>query len=187
MDRRRSSTRDPVPAPGRLELVQAFLNTAKVKKNPERLTSPLQLSRWFAHRGLVPAGTELQAPDLQRALALRQGLHGMLAAHRGAEIPTITFDRLDEAIGDTTFQLRFDYDGSVGLESSKRPFDVALAKILETMLWARLEGIWRRLKTCRDIECRRAFFDTTKSLNMKWCTRRCGDRMRGRYYRKTAK
>ncbi len=160
------------------------MNTAKVKEHPERLASPLQLSRWLAHRGLVPAGTQMQAADLKRALDLRQGLRGLLAANRGAEIPAKAFDRLDAAIGDTQFQLRFDYDGSVGLETTPQTFDAALAKILETVLWARSEGLWPRFKTCRNAECRRALFDVTKSLTTKWCTRRCGERMRGRHYRR---
>jgi predicted RNA-binding Zn ribbon-like protein len=183
METRRPSTRDPEPAPGRLELVQAFLNTAKVKENPERLASPRQLGRWLAHRGLLPAATELQAVDLQRALDLREGLRGLLAGHRGAEVPVKAFDRLEAAIGDTSFRLRFDHDGTLGLEAAPQTFDAALAKILEAVLWARSEGLWRRLKTCRNAECRRALFDTTKSLTTKWCTRRCGERMRGRSYR----
>ena len=45
-------------------------------------------------------------------------------------------------------------------------------------------GAWPRLKVCG--ACGRVFYDGLRGT-AKWCSLRCGDRMRGRKYRTTEK
>ncbi len=172
-------------APGELTLVQAFANTAAARKKREELGSPAELRRWLEHRGLLDGDTQLSPEDHAQALRARRALRSLLAANNGGGREPAAIDLLDEAIAGTRFELALDAGGPARFEPVSAGVRAALGRLLAIVAAARNAGTWRRLKTCADPECRTAFFDT--SSRARWCTQRCGDRMRARTRRRSRK
>ena len=180
-----SRVSSPIPAPGGLELVQAFLNTVTSKS--DELKTPSSLSDWLSRNGLLPAGTELTPEDLERARDARSGLRALLATNSGADLNDVTLARLDRAAVGARAQIRFDRDGTSRFELISRNLDDALGTLLGFVHVARSEGKWPAFKLCAHPGCRQAFFDFTKSRNGKWCTKRCGAKIRAKAQRRAAK
>src|ERR1700704_6819630 len=77
---------DVEPAPGRLELVQRFVNTVDLEHGREQLHSPARLPALLVDLGLLDAGARVTELDLERALEIREGLRGLaLANNQGVE------------------------------------------------------------------------------------------------------
>ncbi len=175
----------PLPAPGRLETLQAFLNTSRPKEKADELADPRDLVRWLSHRGLLPAGTRLREEDRQRAVAVRKGLRVLLTANSGAELNPEAIRRLDRATRGARFQVRFGDDGSMSYEPVSEGVDNALGALLEIAAASQIGGSWPRLKVCGRGACRRVFYDTSRARIGKWCTRRCGAAVRAEAFRQT--
>ena len=69
------------PAP--LRLVEDFVNTRSVELSTDDLDTPAALGEWLQGRGLLPAGTPVDAEDQRRAVRLREGVRALVAANRG--------------------------------------------------------------------------------------------------------
>ena len=177
----------PIPAPGGLEAVQAFLDTIDVEAETDELRTPRDLADLLARQGLLPSATELSEGDLERARRVRRGLRSLLWANSGGEANAEAVAGLDKAAVGARAQVRFDRDGSTRLEPVGRDFDEALGTLLAFVHEARCTGKWPSFKLCANGECRKSFFDFTKSRTGKWCTRRCGERIRARAFRKSPK
>ncbi len=177
----------PIPAPGGLEVVQAILNTLDVKAETDELRTPAALAALLSRHGLLASGVELGRKDLERALQVRRGLRSLLLAHSGGEADEEAVASLDRAALGARAQVRFDRDGNSRLEPAGGDFDEALGTLLGFVHEARCTGKWPSFKLCANGECRRSFFDFTKSRTGKWCTRRCGERVRARAFRRSGK
>jgi predicted RNA-binding Zn ribbon-like protein len=86
-------------APGRLAIVQAFVNTLDIEQATDELSSPAGLDRWLAAHDLLPAAPAAQGParrapardggpgsrsgaaDLALAVELRETLRAVLRSH----------------------------------------------------------------------------------------------------------
>src|SRR5262249_2607958 len=101
--------RQPVigPAPGRLEQVREFVNTLDIEAGPDELGTPSALTRWLRARDLIgPAQGEATEGDLQRAIAMREGLRQVLLGHVGRAHPApAQAGDLREAAADLTARL----------------------------------------------------------------------------------
>ena len=173
----------PAPAPGELDHLQAFANT--VNHDADAFASPKQLADWLAQRGLLAAGKKLTKADLGRALDVRDGLRALVAANHGTEPDEDVMTRLDRAARGARPQVRFYGDGASRFESGE--LTEALGRLIVLVVMARESGTWDRFKMCADSECSAVFFDHSNKRTTKWCTRRCGDRMRSRRYRRGKK
>ena len=71
------------PAPGRLALIQAFVNSFDVESRQEQLTDATRLAEWLRQRGLLDPAVELTAADHQRALVVREALRSLLLMNSG--------------------------------------------------------------------------------------------------------
>jgi predicted RNA-binding Zn ribbon-like protein len=72
------------PAPGRLELVRAFVNTLDIEAGTDELSSPAALAAWLRERDLTgPAASASPATeaDLRQAIAMREALRAVLLTH----------------------------------------------------------------------------------------------------------
>ena len=79
------------PAPGRLALVQAYINSffdLEAEWGADLFATPEALAGWLTDRGLLPAGTSLRARDRTRAIAVREGLRGLAAGNNDASAQT---------------------------------------------------------------------------------------------------
>lgn len=181
-----------IPAPGRLEILQELLNTLNGPDGTDALQSPLDLSDWLSKKGLLPAGLELDGADLERARAVRAGLRALVRVHGRTgkalgEPDPEAVARLDRAAVGARAQVRFDRDGSSRFDLVSRTFEDALGALLAIVHMAQADGTWSALKVCAHPRCRQVFFDFTKGSNGKWCTRRCGDKIRAQTHRRRQK
>ncbi len=179
---------DAYPAPGGLETVQAFLNTAKTDTQSEQLATPRHLARWLSRRTLLPAGAKLTDDDRKRAIEVREGIRALLRVNAGGKIDSKALERLDGAISRARFQLRFDPDASFRFEPATSGIEEPLGALLEiAVVESRVAGSWPKFKACANPDCRRAYYDATKGQTGKWCTTRCGDKIRARAQRRRSK
>jgi predicted RNA-binding Zn ribbon-like protein len=171
-------------APGDLELVRRFVNTRDVEEGTEELDGPDSLLGWFVGMGLLDDEATADERDLERALALREGLRSMLLANNGEGVEPADLRELNRAAGSASLKVRFDEDGSPALEPETSGVSAALGRILAAVVQAEGEGIWGRLKVCPNDACQWAFYDRSKNRSGKWCTMEvCGNRMKARAFR----
>src|SRR5919108_1599487 len=85
------------PAPGRLRLVQEFVNTRDLEEGTDRIRDPAGLAGWLAEEGLPGAGAELDDADVAAADRLREGLRGLLRANAGAPLDPAAVAAVNEA------------------------------------------------------------------------------------------
>ena len=171
-------------APGGLELVRRFVNTRDIEEGSEELDSPESLLTWFAGMGLLDNEAAAEEKDLERALALREGIRALLLANNGEEIETVHIRELNRAIGNVCLTVRFDDDGRATLKPASSGVSAALGRILATVVRATEEGSWGRLKICPNDACQWAFYDRSRNRSGKWCTMEvCGNRMKARAFR----
>jgi predicted RNA-binding Zn ribbon-like protein len=172
------------PAPGALALVQAFVNTVDLEDGPEQLTTPAQLHAWLVARELLDSSARLEAPDLRRALELREALRELLLANNAGTPDKWALATLNRIAGQACLLLRFQPDGQAQLEPGGSGIDAALGRLLAIVYMAMIEGNWGRLKACRNDVCRWAFYDASKNQHSAWCSMAiCGSRVKARAYR----
>ena len=171
-------------APGELELVRRFVNTRDIEEGSDELDSPESLLTWFASMDLLDDEAAADEKDLERALALREGIRSLLLANNGEEIETVRIRELNRAIGSVCLTVRFDDDGRATLKPESSGVSAALGRILAAVVRATEEGSWGRLKVCPNDACQWAFYDHSKNRSGKWCTMEvCGNRMKARTFR----
>ena len=180
------------PAPGRLELVRAFVNTLDIEAGTDELGSPPALMSWLADRdqvldlaGSPGAATE---DDVRQAVAMREALRDVLHAHVTQRPPPAgpLADLRSVAAGLAT---RLE----VGDDGVPRPVPDgggpagALAALLLIAAEAATAGTWSRLKVCSADDCRWAFYDRSPARSGCWCSMAgCGARAKSRAYRRRA-
>jgi predicted RNA-binding Zn ribbon-like protein len=171
-------------APGALELVRQFVNTADLEQNEERLPTPEALSAWLADQQLISAPMPADAADLRHAIELREALRAILLAHNGGPgVPAAIGVTLDDAACRARLQLRF-RGADVALEPEAEGVDGGLGRLLAIVHEAIAQHTWERLKACREHTCEWAFYDHTKNHSGAWCNMRvCGNRAKARAYR----
>ena len=173
-------------APGDLELVRQFVNTRDIEEGSDELDGPDSLLGWFSSMGLLDGGGGITADegDLERALALREGIRSLLLANNGEDVEAVRLRELDRAAASVRLAVRFDEDGGPTLEPESPGVSAALGRILAAMVRAADEGTWGRLKACPNDACQWAFYDRSKNRSGKWCTMEvCGNRMKARAFR----
>ena len=166
---------DVEPAPGRLELVQRFVNTVDYEHGREVLHSPAQLQALLVRLGLLDRGARATVADLERALELREGLRRLALANNDGTG--------DDSVVEAELVVRI--DGSHGvLEPARRNVDGALADLVGIVYTAMADGTWSRLKACRRDVCHWLFYDRSRNQSAVWCQMAvCGNRTKTKAYR----
>jgi predicted RNA-binding Zn ribbon-like protein len=177
------------PAPGPLATVQAFLNSSYdlgATGGGDLLAEPVALHDWLAERGLLRAGTRLDRRDLDRALAVREGLRALAYANNGRSLDTDAVETMQRASEGVHTGIRIDPDGPRFLAPEGSAVDGAIGALLGTVAAAMLQDEWPRLKACLGQDCGWAFYDRSRNQSARWCAMRvCGDRTKARaYYRR---
>ena len=177
------------PAPGRLGLVQAFLNSFwdLDAHGADQWTEPRAYGAWLAGRGFAAAAAS--ADDLTRAIALREALRALaLANHDDARAPDAeaTLDRIAADVAPRAgLTPRFARDAGDRLDVAADGPDAALALVLGIVFAARADGTWQRLKACPHAHCGWAFYDRSRNRSSQWCSMRlCGNRTKGARHRR---
>ncbi len=202
------------PAPGELEKVRAFVNTRDIDEGTDDLASTAGLADWLARAGLMPAAgpappgaavrarpAPVIAADLERAVAVRESLRGILRAHVSGpdgRAGVRASDHVSGSAGESAADLRriavalpvrleVAGDGRVTPVPAGSGTDAALAALLLIAAESAALGTWLRLKACGADDCQWAFYDRSPTQNGCWCTMQvCGARAKSRAYRRRA-
>jgi predicted RNA-binding Zn ribbon-like protein len=173
-------------APGRLELLQRFVNTYNHDFPPEwdRIGTAERAQTWLREKGLVGRDDRISEADAARLRELREAIRALALANHGGDPGAAATDVLREASDSAHLSVVVDDRGRTGLEPARRGVDGAVATLLGILHEAQLTGEWSRLKGCR--QCEYAFFDRSKNRSSAWCAMSiCGNRTKNRaYYRR---
>jgi predicted RNA-binding Zn ribbon-like protein len=181
------------PAPGDLEIVRWFVNTADREAGTERLADPGTLAAWLAdpdHGLLAPAtpATPATDADLAHAIAVREALRAVLLHHGGLELDPAAPAVLDAAARRARLGLRFDDHGRAEPAAHAPGVDGALGRLLAIVARAQADGTWERLKVCPSETCQWAFYDRSRNRSAVWCDMKvCGNRAKVRSFRDRAR
>ena len=174
---------DVEPAPGRLGLLQRFLNTVAPEWKQEMLHSPQRLRIVLAELDLVSPAAPVSEDDLRRALELREALRALALANNG--IPAAPdAEHVVEQAAAGALGIRF-VDGVPRLVGSERGVAGALATLAGIVAEAAAAGTWPRLKACPAEACGWVFYDRSRNRSGRWCDSTvCGNRAKTRAYRR---
>jgi predicted RNA-binding Zn ribbon-like protein len=173
---------DRAPAAAPLRLVQDFVNTVDREHAVDLLDAPEGLAAWLRHRGL--AG-DPDAPELARAVRLREALRTLLLANNGGREDPAARAVLEAAARRARLVPAFG-GGAPALVPHADAVDGALGQVVAVTFAAMLDGSWARLKACPREVCGWAFYDRSSAARSTWCSMRvCGNRVKaGAYYRR---
>jgi predicted RNA-binding Zn ribbon-like protein len=173
-------------APGRLELLQRFINSHNHDFPPEwdRIGTPARAHAWLRQKRLVAPGERVSDADVARLRELREAIRALAIANRGGQPATAATDVIRKASETARLRVAVDDTGRATLEPESRGVDGAVAALLGILHEAQLTGEWSRMKACR--QCEYAFFDRSKNRSAAWCAMSiCGNRTKNRvYYRR---
>ena len=172
-------------APGRLELLQRFVNTwnHELPAEWDRLGTPAKARAWLVQKGLVSANARLTASQAEGLRRVREALRALaLANHAPGSAPGVVSVIRRESRA-AILSVAIDDAGSTTLEPATRGVDGAIAILLGIVHEAQVTGAWSRLKGCR--QCEYVFFDRSKNRSAAWCAMSiCGNRTKNRAYRR---
>lgn len=187
-------------APGELERLRAFVNTADFEADREALTDPAAARTWMIESGLADDALSVSRAELRRTLALREALRAILLTHNhaagvkphppeGPPNPPASDATPAEVLTATAararIRLHFTSDGGAELVPEAGGVDGVLGRLLVIAGAAMDDGTWPRLKACRDPGCAWAFYDATRNRSRAWCDMQvCGNRAKARAFRR---
>jgi predicted RNA-binding Zn ribbon-like protein len=173
------------PAPGRLRVVQDFVNTVDLESGEEQLGDPAAAAAWLAERGLLAAGTGLDGDDVERLHEVREALRSLARGNNGGAVDDGAVATLARHADAAPLVVRIGEDGSAPLVPAGRGAAAAVAALLAIVHDAEVDGTWRRFKACREHTCEWAFYDHSKNRSSTWCVMSvCGNRAKARSYRR---
>jgi predicted RNA-binding Zn ribbon-like protein len=173
-------------APGRLELLQRFVNTHNhdFPGDWDRIGTAEKARAWLREKRLVATGDRLTEADAARLRELREAIRELAISNQTGEPAPAAADAIRRASGPARLRVAVDATGRTALEPAGGGVDAAVATLLAILHEAQLSGQWSRLKACR--QCDYAFFDRSKNRSAAWCAMSiCGNRTKNRaYYRR---
>jgi predicted RNA-binding Zn ribbon-like protein len=172
------------PAPGRLRLVQALVNSVNLETGKDVIDTPSGLVAWLDEFELLPDVAPVLDSDVARARELREALR--LLIRRNAE-PEIDTDAAAQTVSRVAaagrLTVAFAPDGTASLEPLDPGVDGSLAAVAAGAFEAMTDGTWTRLRAC--LRCQWASYDRSRNLSSRWCSMRyCGNRTKTRAYRR---
>jgi predicted RNA-binding Zn ribbon-like protein len=165
-------------APGRLQLLQRFVNTHNHEFPPDwdRIGTGEKAQAWLRQKGFA---AHVGDDDAARLRELREALRALAIANHGGPPDPEAVATLRAAAAGARLTVTFDDDGRTAFAAG----DV-VATLLGILHEAQLSGDWPRMKACR--QCGYAFYDRSKNRSASWCDMSiCGNRAKNRaYYRR---
>jgi predicted RNA-binding Zn ribbon-like protein len=173
-------------APGRLELLQRFINSYNhdFPREWDRIGTPGSARAWLRQKRLLAPGNPITAVDVTRLCELREALRALAIANHGEQSAAAATDTIRRVSGGAQLSVAIDAGGRTVLEPAGRGVDGVVATLLGILHEAQLTGQWSRMKGCR--QCGYVFFDRSKNRSAAWCAMSiCGNRTKNRaYYRR---
>jgi predicted RNA-binding Zn ribbon-like protein len=171
-------------APGRLGLLQRFINTYnhEFPNEWDRLGTRQKAQDWLQHTGLLGPDAAVSAASVARLGELREALRALAIANLAGRSDAASVEVVRRASRTALLRVGIDEAGRTALEADRSGVDGVVATLLGILHETQLTGEWSRLKGCR--QCGYAFFDRSKNRSAAWCSMSiCGNRMKNRAYR----
>jgi predicted RNA-binding Zn ribbon-like protein len=172
-------------APGRLGLLQRFINTYNLEFPHEwdRLATPQKAQHWLQQKGLLGTDAAVSAASVARLRELREAFRALVIANLAGRSDAASADVVRRVSRTARLKVSIDEAGRTVLEADRSGVEGAVATLLGILHEAQLTGEWSRLKGCR--QCGYAFFDRSKNRSAAWCSMSiCGNRTKNRAYRR---
>jgi predicted RNA-binding Zn ribbon-like protein len=173
-------------APGRLELLQRFVNTYNhdFPREWDRIGTPKTAEAWLREKRLVAPDAAVSDTDVARLRELREAIRALAIANHDRQPAAAATDVIRGAARAAELRVAVDDSGRTTLEPARGGVDGAVATLLGILHEAQLAAQWSRMKACR--QCEYAFFDRSKNRSAAWCAMSiCGNRTKNRaYYRR---
>jgi predicted RNA-binding Zn ribbon-like protein len=168
----------------KLGLIRDYVNTLDFETGIDRISSPDELAVWFSEQGLVDDLVEPTVQEQSDALAVREAIRELLLANNGLEADSAAASKtLEEAGRKAHLGVRFE-NGRPILAPEGDGACAAIGRIVATVAELAPTDEWKRLKTCRDENCRVAFYDKSRNRSRAWCSMEvCGNREKARSFR----
>jgi len=177
------------PAPGRLRLVQALVNTVELPDGSDRLADRSDARPWLVDNQLLARHAELAEADLDLVRGMREALRALLVQNAGGPTPTDSvLAPLSEIASAGTARACLGDDGEVQLTATGDSMRDRLVDLLVIVRDAQRDGHWRLLKACANDECQWAFYDKSRNHGGTWCEMSaCGNKLKNRAFRARTK
>ena len=133
---------NPKPAPGRLALVQDFVNTRNYFQGGDLLGDAEEATRRLTECGLLEKGESVGEAERQGLVSFREALRGLLLAHNGAAEPRPDAEGLNSLVSSSALVVCFGADGRPVLEPATEddPAERVVARLLAETVRAEAEG-----------------------------------------------
>lgn len=154
-------------APGALDLIRVFENTLNLPDGPDELDSIGEAAAWCLSHGLPPVADD---GELDRLRGFREALREVLFANNGAEEVRTAWERLRPFVSAAHLRLTVDSNRGLDLLPAEPEADGAIAALLAVVYEALLDNTWPRMRACRKVSCRYAYYDRTKNASRAWCS-----------------
>jgi predicted RNA-binding Zn ribbon-like protein len=180
---------EPKPAPGRLALVQALVNTVERPDGSDRLADVADAGPWLVDNNLLAPQAELTTADLDLVCGVREALRALLVHNAGGPPPTETaLVPLRKIASTGAVRAGLTDDGGVELAAIGEAVRDRLVDVLLTVRDAQRDGTWALLKACANDECQWAFYDKSRNHGGTWCEMStCGNKLKNRAFRARSK
>ena len=167
-----------------LDLVRDYINTLDLETGVDRIASPDDLATWLSEQGLVDDLVEPSEQEHAAALAVREAIRDLLLANNGVAADTSAASKTLEAAGRRArLSVHFE-NGRPLLVPEEDGTPAAIGRIVATVTELATTEEWKRLKGCRDDQCRVAFYDKSRNRSRAWCSMEvCGNREKARSFR----
>jgi predicted RNA-binding Zn ribbon-like protein len=177
------------PAPGRLMLVQALVNTVEMPDGLDRLADQADARPWLVDNHLLAPHAELTDADLDLVRAVREAIRAMLVHNAGGPPPNKTALAVLRTVAEGgSASADLGDDGEVRLSARGDTAGDRLVELLLIIRDAQRDGTWPLLKACANDECRWAFYDKSRNHGGTWCTMStCGNKLKNRAFRARSK
>jgi len=177
------------PAPGRLRLVQALVNTVELPDGSDRLAGRSDARPWLVDNQLLARHAELAEADLDLVRGVREALRALLVHNAGGPPPADSvLAPLREIASAGTARACLGDDGEVQLTATGDSMRDRLVDLFVIVRDAQRDGHWRLLKACANDECQWAFYDKSRNHGGTWCEMStCGNKLKNRAFRARTK
>ena len=168
-----------------LDLVRDYVNTLDFETGIDRISSADELAMWFSEQGLVDDLVEPTSAEHADALAVREAIRELLLANNGVAADAAAASQTLEAAGRASnLGVRFE-NGRPLLAPEGDGARAAIGRVVAAVAELAPTDEWKRLKGCRDDDCRVAFYDKSRNRSRAWCSMEvCGNREKARSFRK---
>jgi predicted RNA-binding Zn ribbon-like protein len=167
-----------------LDLVRDYVNTFDLETGIDSISSPDELATWFSEQGLVDDVVDPSDQEVADALAVREAIRELLLENNGVDGDFAAASKTLETAGrQAHLTVRFE-NGRPLLAPDGDGATAAIGRIVATVAGLVPTDEWKRLKGCRDENCRVAFYDKSRNRSRAWCSMEvCGNREKARSFR----